>query len=165
MKAETAWKWMPATLLFATVVFAVWRVQLALGDPHFAAVENYYEQSEDWDAHMEEVRASAALGWKVQLQTVHAASTGEQDVSFSVYDDAGLAVEGLTANLKAFHNAYPKNSLLAELSEDSPGSYVTQLPLKRSGVWRWQLRLTRGEEVWVGDLKEIVERELVNSQP
>jgi len=163
MKAETAWKWMPAVVLFATVVFAAWRIQLALGDPHFAAVENYYEKAEDWDAHMQEVRSSQALGWKVHLQTVHAAAEGLQKVVFEVQDVDGKAVEGLSAELKAFHNAYPKDAVSTSLIEETAGSYSTAIPLRRSGVWRWQLRLTRGEDLWLGDLKEIVERETKNS--
>jgi len=44
MKAETAWKWMPAVVLSATFVFGVWRVMVAVDDPHFRAVENAYEK-------------------------------------------------------------------------------------------------------------------------
>ncbi|MFK5956263.1 MAG: FixH family protein [Planctomycetota bacterium] len=160
MKAENAWKWMPFWVLFSTVIFAVWRIQLALGDPHFAAVENYYEAAENWDAHMEEVRASEALGWKVVFQTTHAQSKGNSDVAFVITDRDGHPVTGLTSHLKAFHNAYPKQFFEPQLLEAIPGTYATQIPLRRSGIWRWQLQFTRGEELWSGDLREIVDREI-----
>ena len=159
MKAENAWKWMPFWLLFSTVVFAAWRIQLVLGDEHFAAVENYYEAAEDWDAHMEEVRASAALDWSVQFQTAYAAAAGESEVVFLVKDADGNPVQGLSGSLHAFHNAYPRDTFDPVLTESPPGHYATKLPLRRSGVWQWKLKFVRSEEVWIGVMKEIVERE------
>jgi len=160
MKAGTAWKWMPFWVLFVTVIFGAWRIQLVLGDPHFAAVDNYYEAAENWDAHMQEVRASEALGWKVRFQNVHAQAQGNCAIAFVVSDAEGLAVEGLRCHLKAFHNAYPNDFFEPQLMETAAGTYTAQIPLRRSGIWRWQLQFTRGEELWVGDLREIVDREI-----
>ena len=159
MKAENAWKWMPFWLLFSTVVFAAWRIQLVLGDEHFAEVENYYEAAENWDAHMEEVRASAALGWTVHFETVHASASGESEVVFVVKDAHENPVQGLSGSLHAFHNAYPKNYFDPVLTESSAGHYAVKLALRRSGLWQWKLKFVRGEEVWIGVMKEIVERE------
>jgi len=156
---------MPFWLLFSTVVFAAWRIQLVLGDPHFAAVDHYYEAAENWDAHMEEVRASAALGWSVHFQTAYASAMGESEVVFVVTDSGSKPVEGISGKLHAFHNAYPKDSFDPVLTESSAGHYAAQLPLRRSGVWQWQLQLERDDEVWKGDLKEIVERERKQAKP
>ena len=153
MKPETAWKWMPAGLLFATVVFAVWRVQVAVGDPHFAAVDNYYQEAEGWDLHMEEIRASEAMGWKVKLQPVAADPSREGHVVFEVVDAEGKPVEGVTGQMVAFHNAYPKERFQRDLTSPEAGRLSASLPLNRGGIWRWQLRLQQGELQWVGDLR------------
>ncbi|MGB0953626.1 MAG: FixH family protein [Planctomycetota bacterium] len=158
MKPETAWKWMPAGLLFATVIFAVWRIQLAVGDPHFAAVDNYYQAAEGWDFHMEEVRASEALNWDVRLQPIAADPQGEKNIVFLVVDAEGKPLEGVTGQMVAFHNAYPKESFDRVLSSSQSGQLEATLPLTRAGLWRWKLRLQHGEETWVGDLRFPVDR-------
>lgn len=156
MKPETAWKWMPAGLLFATVIFAVWRIQLAVGDPHFAAVENYYQEAEGWDMHMDEVRASEAMGWRVELQPLAADLKQDGEVVFLIVDADGKPIDGVTGQLVAFHNAYPKERFGRTLDSPEAGRLQTSLPIARGGLWRWQLRLQHGDEVWVGDLREAV---------
>lgn len=158
MKAETAWKWMPAGLLFVTVIFAVWRIEKAVGDPHFASVDNYYQAAEGWDLHMEEVRASEAMGWKVRLEPIAASTTSDGEVVFLVVDAEGKAVEGITGEMVAFHNAYPKERFQRTLQSPEAGRLEASLPLSRAGLWRWQLRLHYGEEQWVGDLRLPVQR-------
>jgi len=158
MKAETAWKWMPAGLLFATVVFAVWRVQVALGDPHFAAVDNYYQQAEGWDLHMEEIRASEAMGWEVRLEPMAADPTQDGEVVFRIVDAEGNPIEEVQGQLVAFHNAYPKEKFMRDLRTLEAGRLTATLPVARAGIWRWQLRLQQGEALWVGDLRFPVQK-------
>lgn len=159
MSAATAWKWMPASLLFLTVVFAAWRIQLALGDPHFAAVDDYYGQAADWDTHMAEVHASNALGWKVELQPTHADGANAQEVRFELHDAEGVPLSGVEGELTAFHNAYPKQQVVLALEEEAPGTYRVRMHLPRSGIWNWQFRLHHGEDLWVGKMQEIVDRD------
>ena len=159
MSAATAWKWMPATLLFLTVVFAAWRIQLALGDPHFAAVDDYYGRAADWDTHMQELRASDALGWKMTVQATRADAEHVQEVRFRLHDAQGVPVSGMEGQLTAFHNAYPKQRVVQELQEEAPGTYRVSMLIARAGIWNWQFRLHRSEDLWIGELQEIVDRD------
>jgi hypothetical protein len=151
MKAETAWKWMPAAVLGATLAFGIWRVMVATDDPHFSAVENAYEQGGNWDAHRAEVRAAEALGWKVTLEPGFTQAEGESTCALSILGPSGLALESVSGEITAFHNAYPKQLYSASIVATTPGQYVFVMPLKLAGKWRWKLRLQHGEDLWVGE--------------
>ncbi|MHC4824043.1 MAG: FixH family protein [Planctomycetota bacterium] len=159
MSAATAWKWMPFSLLLLTVLFAAWRIELALNDPHFAAVDDYYRQAADWDKHMEEVRTSQALGWRMTLSPVRADDRQVQDVLFSLQDAEGNPVPGVTGELTAYHNAYPKQRVVIDLEGLESGTYRARVLLDRPGIWNWQFRLHRGEQLWIGEMQEIVDRD------
>jgi nitrogen fixation protein FixH len=156
MKAETAWKWMPAVVLGATLVFGVWRVMIATNDPHFSAVENAYEQGGNWDAHRAEVRAAEALGWKVTLTPGVVIAEGESQNSLAISGPDGAPLEGVGGEVVAYHNAYPKELYRANIRPAAPGEYSFDLPLHQAGQWQWKLRLQRGEDVWVGEKREFV---------
>ncbi len=156
MKAETAWKWMPAVLLGLTLVFAAWRVQLALGDPHFAAVEDYYQKSMDWDEQQRLRQASQDLHWAVVLLPVRPRSEGVSEVEFQVQDQNGQPVEGVQGSLRAFHNGYPSQAVECILQPIPGGRLRAKITFHHFGLWRWQLNLEKGDARWIGDLREYV---------
>lgn len=156
MKAETAWKWMPAAVLGATLVFGIWRIMVATDDPHFSAVENAYEQGGNWDEHRAEVRAAEALGWKVTLTPGTAQAAGDSPCALSILGPDGNPVVGVGGEIIAFHNAYPKQLYRAQLSTLGGGQYAFELPLCLAGKWRWQFRFHRGEDLWVGEKRASV---------
>ncbi|MCP4092643.1 MAG: hypothetical protein GY747_04260 [Planctomycetes bacterium] len=156
MSKATAWKWMPAVFLGAVVIFAVWRVMMAVDDPHFSAVSNAYEKAGQWDAQQAELAASKALGWDVVLIPGAAQAEGESSNTLKIVGPDGIALEGLTGEVQAFHNAYPKQVFQATLVAGKPGSYSFDLPLRHSGQWRWQFRLQHGSSTWVGEKRELV---------
>jgi nitrogen fixation protein FixH len=156
MKAETAWKWMPAVLLTVTAAFAIWRVLVAVDDPHFGVVENAYEKSGRWDEEQAELRAAKALGWKLHL-TPAVVRIEEAHVStLAISGPGGVAVEGVTGTVSGFHNGYPGQRFEAPLEVAADGGYCFTMPLENAGLWRWQLRLTRGDDLWVGEIEDIV---------
>lgn len=156
MNKATAWKWMPATVLGATVIFAVWRVMVAVDDPHFGVVSNAYEKGGQWDAQQAELTASRALGWDVALTTGGAKAQGDSASYLQIAGPDGVALEGLSGEVHAFHNGYPTQVYHATLVAGEPGRYTFDLPLRRSGQWRWQFRLHHGDSTWVGEKRELV---------
>lgn len=147
---------MPAVVLGSTLIFGAWRVMKAVNDPHFGVVENAYEQGGQWDAHRAEVRASEALGWKVILTPGIAQAEGNSDSSLSIVGPDGTPLEGVSGEVVAFHNGYPKQLYSANIMATAPGQYTFAMPLPLAGKWRWQLRFQRGEDLWIGDQRQSV---------
>ena len=156
MDPATRWKLVPVAILLPTVLFAVWRIHLALDDPHFAVPDDYYEQGRDWQAEMDRRAAAAALGWEADLEP--GTLEGGGGVELRLLDADGLPVSGALGTLRAFQNAYPADVQELALTEAAPGVYRAPVDLARTGVWRWQLQLKRGEEAWQADLREEVYR-------
>lgn len=154
MKPETAWKWMPAFVLLATVVFAVWRIQVAVSDPHFGAVDQAYEKGARWDDHQARLQASEALGWQVGLTPGSVVAEGPSTSILSIRDADGKVLLGLSGQVSAFHNAYPGQVYQAELVQLDVGNYAFDLPLSRAGLWRWQVELELDGKQWFGEFKE-----------
>ena len=157
MDPATRWKLVPAAILVPTVLFAVWRVQVALDDPHFSVPADYYEQGRDWDVELARRAASDALGWQVQLApgTVE----GGGGVELALHDAQGQPVAGAAGTLRAFQNAYPGQVQELAWTETAPGVYRAPVLLERTGLWRWQVHLQRGDEAWQVDLREEVYRQ------
>jgi len=154
MDPATRWKLVPFVVLVPTVVFAAWRVHISLDDPHFSVPADYYEQGRDWDAERQRRAASADLGWQARLApgTVE----GGGGVELRLLDPAGAPVTGASGTLRAFQNAYPADVQEFAWTEAAPGVYRAPVALGRTGVWRWQVHLKRGEEAWQADLREEV---------
>lgn len=156
MNKVTAWKWMPAAVLGATVIFGVWRVMVATNDPHFGAVSNAYEKGGQWDAKQAEIAASNALGWDVVLTPGSTQAEGQSASYLQIEGPDGVGLEGLSGEVQAFHNGFPMQVYNATLVAGEAGRYSFDLPLHNSGLWRWQFRLQHGESTWVGERRELV---------
>lgn len=154
MNAATRWKLVPFAILVPTVIFAVWRIQIALDDPHFAVQEDYYEKGVHFDEELARRAASDALHWSGDLLPGTRAEGG--GVQLTLNDEAGVPIEGAVGTLRAFHNAYPAQAQEVSWRESAPGVYDAELVYDRSGIWRWQLVLTRGEQRWQYDRKQEV---------
>ena len=154
MDPATRWKLVPVAVLLPTVVFAAWRVHLALDDPHFAVPDDYYEQGKDWQAELERRAAAAELGWQADLEP--GTIEGGGGVELRLLDAEGRPVSGAEGTLRAFQNAYPADVQELAWVEAEPGVYCAEVALARTGVWRWQLLLARGDEAWQADLREEV---------
>jgi|FLOH01.1.fsa_nt_gi hypothetical protein len=151
MKAETAWKWMPAVVLSATLVFGLWRVMVALDDPHFSVVENAYEKGAQWDEQRAAVHRSEALGWQISLTPGVAQSGGDGHCTLSILGSDGLALADVRGEVIAYHNGYPNQLYRAEIVAGAAGDYSFDLPLPLPGKWRWQFRFHHGEDLWIGE--------------
>lgn len=154
MDAATRWKLVPFAILVPTVIFAVWRIQVALDDPHFSVPDDYYEKGVHFDEELARRAASDALAWSGDLEPGTRAEGG--GVRLTLTDAAGAPVAGATGSLRAFHNAYPAQAQEVSWREAEPGVYDADLVFDRSGNWRWQVVLTRDDQRWQSDLRQEV---------
>ncbi len=154
MDAATRWKLVPFAILVPTVLFAVWRIQVALDDPHFSVADDYYEKGVHFDEELARRAASDALGWSGELEPSTRAEGG--GVRLTLTDAVGAPIEGATGTLHAFHNAYPAQAQDASWRETEPGVYDADLMLDRSGNWRWQVVFIRDDQRWQSDLRQEV---------
>ena len=151
MDPATRWKLVPVAVLLPTVLFAAWRIAVALDDPHFAVAEDYYVAAEDHDALVAARRAAAALGWEAELA---APALGAEVVELTLRDGAGAPLAGAAGTLRAFHNAYPGQAREVAWEELGEGRYRAAVALDRPGQWRFDLRFTQGEDAWTAELRE-----------
>ncbi|MHC4838745.1 MAG: FixH family protein [Planctomycetota bacterium] len=134
MKAATLWMWTPAALLIATVAFGAWRVQVALDDPHHAAVATPYKDAQDWDQHLAALAARDALGWSSSL-----VAAAEGGLLLTLADADGTPLTGLAGTASGFHNGYPSQPLAAAWTERGEGVYHLDVAPARPGLWRWKV--------------------------
>lgn len=159
MNPGTPWKWAPAVLLGATMIFAAWRVALVVNDPSFAADETAYARGLAFDEELARRAATEALGWSVELVPPAADAGADGVVQLRVRDAAGAPVAGLTGNVRAFHNAHPAEARLAPIGPAAePGRYEARLRADRAGQWQWQVALEGAEGAWSSRLRVEVPR-------
>ncbi|MDP6963639.1 MAG: FixH family protein [Planctomycetota bacterium] len=147
INSATAWKWMPATLLLATVIFAWWRVDVVLDDPHHGEVENAYDTAEQWDSHSALLRASANM--PVEFKFVKFDSDGDVEATFEGADSEAI-------NLIGFHNAYPSQESEIQLTRSNDGIYRGNIGAVRPGIWRFELSAVVNEQQWLFKQRMVV---------
>jgi nitrogen fixation protein FixH len=145
---------MPAVVLGflgAHMLFVLTAITVAVGDPSFAVVPDYYQKAVDWDEQKAERAASDALGWTVEVIPSRAVSIrGERDVEVVVHDADGVPVTGAAVSVTVYHHARASHVVEADLSPaDAPGHYAATLDMRNEGVWDITLRITRGDDRFV----------------
>lgn len=159
MSEATLWKWFPALLLGATVIFGAWRVALVLDDPSFAADEQAYAHGQAWDAELARRAATDELAWQLELAPPPASAAAEGTVQLRVRDADGRPVEGLAGSLIGFHNARAGQPRAADFAAGGePGLYRATLPVDRAGLWQWEVSLRGAAGAWHGFLRKEVAR-------
>lgn len=118
-----------------------------------------YEEALGWDAQQEARRASAALGWTLDVTPLDQAElNGDRRVQFILRDRDGLPVKDATIELSMYHHARPADRVESRLEpQEVLGVYDTVLPLRREGFWRMSAVATRDEDrflvdadLWIG---------------
>lgn len=133
---------MQVVICFAAVFFAT-------SDPSHAVVLDYHAKAVAWDQYMAQRRAGEALGWASQLEVAQQADMlGDRVVRLSLQDAQGQPLTDASVELTIFHHARANDTLDAELPEAAPGEYVSQLNMRRPGLWAFEVQVTRGEEVY-----------------
>jgi nitrogen fixation protein FixH len=146
----SAWFW-PAfviCLLLLPVAAAVILVRHAVSDESFAVEEDHYAKALAFDEHLARERASAKLGWTLQLDALP--SAGGATISARLLGLDGKSVEGLELTYEAFHLARGSEILRGTLVATAGGGHEGTLPMFRPGLWEFRLRAGRGKERWQG---------------
>lgn len=144
---QSSWWLLPFAVAVVPITANAYLLIRATGDPSFAVEESYYQKAVDWDAHMEELRRSAALGWQLDMRSANGA------VLVHLTDRAGAPVDGATVKLEAFAVARSRTPYRATLTEEGEGWYAWQRPPSPSGRWELRLRATRGDDLFVHTAK------------
>ncbi len=101
-------------------------------------------------------RASDALDWDVSLRTSRSDQPGHANVRVSVNDPSGQPVTGAAVSIEALHNARASEIIRGPLNARPDGVYDGTFPLRRPGVWEFNLEITRDADRYVGRFRKSV---------
>lgn len=145
---------MPAVVLGflgTHMLFIFTAITLAVGDPSFAVVPDYYQKAVDWDEHKAERAASEALDWTVEITPSRTVSIrGERAIEVAVHDARGNPVNGADVSVSVYHHARASKVIESELATTGdPGHYAATLDMRNEGVWNITLRITRDSDSYI----------------
>ena len=148
------WAWIVAALLVAHTSLMITAAVVAVDDPSFTTVPNYYERAVAWDDLRDKQRESALLGWTADIRP---SALGDRLV-VTLTDRDGAAVEGASGELTAYHHAGANDVATVALVERGDGVYFASLDVARVGAWQVTLVAERhaGENFY--DETEVVVR-------
>jgi nitrogen fixation protein FixH len=141
--------WTGGIIAFFVIQAVLWTVAITLTsqDPSHVVLEGYDQRALNWDSWQETVRASAALGWKAELQIGESANvTGQRDLTLRLVDRNGQPVSAAAIDLKLFHRARAAEAETFRLQELLPGEYVTSFRPQHAGIWKFEITATKGTD-------------------
>lgn len=137
---------MPVWVLGLTAIFAFWRVNVVLDDPHHGEVKNAYDTAQQWDSHSALVKASAAMN--VGFEFISINQSGE--VTARVQKNGVAEIE-----LKGFHNAFPSDVRTTTLRVGDDGLLRGNIKDVRSGAWQFDLSASVNGQPWILHLRSV----------
>jgi len=148
------WAWIVAALLVAHTSLMITAVVIAVDDPSFTTVPNYYEKAVAWDDLRAMQHESEQLGWTADVRP---SALGDRLV-VTLTDRDGAAIEGATGELTAYHHAGANAVKTVALVERGDGVYFAAIDVARVGAWQVTLVAQRfaGENYY--DETEVVVR-------
>lgn len=129
------WAWIVVALLVTHTSAMIAAVVVAVDDPSFTAVPDYYERALAWDEHRDRQRTSDQLGWSA---TVEPSALGDRLVVV-LTDREGEPVTGVAGELTAYHHARANERRTVALVERGDGVYFATLDVARVGAWQLTL--------------------------
>jgi nitrogen fixation protein FixH len=150
-KSESMWPLAIVLFLGTTVVANVSMLIYAQNDPSVAVETDYYEKAKHYDEIMAERAASATLGWKAQVVLAQDPSDG---FAARLTDASELPVEGAKVNVTYFQIARSGQQQVASLTETAPGVYQSNGKIGNKGLWQFELRATRANQLFVQTLSQ-----------
>ena len=155
MKRGAHWPFLIVALLAGGVGANVYLLVRASSDPSFSVEPDYYAKAVAWDAHLEQARRNAALGWRAEL------STGAGGVLVRVTDRDGRAVAGARVDLEAFPMARGNQVVRGTLLETGDHAYRADLPVTRPGLWEFRLAVVRRADTFTA----VVSQDVAGARP
>ncbi|QDU84115.1 FixH [Planctomycetes bacterium Pla163] len=136
------WAWIAAALLVTHTSAMIAAVVIAVEDPSFTTVPDYYRRAVDWDTTQARRAASGELGWASQVAP---SALGERLV-VTLTDREGRPVVGAVGALTAFHHAATKEVRTVPLEERGDGIYFATLDVGRVGAWQVTVEAERASD-------------------
>ena len=134
------------TILASTVVANVIVMRIANDDPSFAVEPDYYRKAVHFDSTMAQERENISLGWGIETRIDSIGDGRHTRVAIRLRDASSYPLPGARVAVMARFNARANDTLTALLTEESPGTYVTTLPIARPGEWDVRVDATHGSQ-------------------
>jgi len=154
--ARHSWRWplIVVGILGVHVTGMMTATLIATRDKSFIVLPNYYQKALEWDQRKSDLAAADKLGWnqRVTMSDFDAANQ-TQFIRIEMIDRNQQPIEGLSISITAAPETHPDRFQTFQLISESPGSYVGQLMVIRSGAWSIDIDAKRGKEHYVSIAK------------
>ena len=147
-KSKILWAGVVA-FLAVQVLLCVFAVFLAVGDRKQAIIPEYYKRSTMWDAHVELVRNSQQLAWRIEPIFSSPDPTGLRTMTVRLTDNTGQPIENVAIDLVYFAHVRAADEHVASgapQDEHTPGLYILPIRMQRDGVWTFRFTISRPGE-------------------
>jgi nitrogen fixation protein FixH len=115
----------------------------AHADPSVAVESDYYDKAVHWDDLAAQKQRSAALGWRLIIDT----SSGSS-LRLTLVDGIGVPIEGAIVTVEAFHNARSGDRLQLAPVGAGGGVYEQAAAFDRPGLWEFRVIARRESDTF-----------------
>ena len=153
LRKDRIWPTIVVGVLVVDVAVGFVMMRVAADDPHAAIEPNYYQKAVAWDSTLAQSHRNTALGWTLESSLGAITPGHEAPLTLRVHDGTGVAVTGATLQVEAMQVAHADEVVHATLTAAGDSSYVTELPMTRTGLWELRIVATRGSDRFTADLR------------
>lgn len=148
-KKRSIWPWLVVSLLSGHTLLIVTAVTLAVRDPSFAVVPDYYDKAVDYDHYKADLQASAELGWTLTIKPGSIVDEhGQRLVTADVLDRDGQPLAGLDVQLSVIFLGGGQPQRSAVLQPTGQG-YMAAIEMPHSGAYSYDLSAKREAQHFV----------------
>lgn len=151
-RRRSIWPFVVVGLLAGHVTGMVIAVVITQHDKTFLVVPDYYDKAQHWDSSQAERRASASLGWSVQIEPgAGEDERGNRAVRFVLADAQGRAVPAAALEVNYFHHAHPdqQHKILLRADGADARTFQALLPMPYAGIWEFHFVANGGQKTFV----------------
>lgn len=132
------WPGLLIAFLAANAAIVAVTVSAARRDGPVALVSNVEDRSLRWDQWKQMQQASAALGWKAQVEIVPGSEAGVGQIKVILTDGAG-ALANVPLKIELQHDAEPNGRKVISSMTDVQGVAIGEHHIRRSGWYTVRL--------------------------
>jgi len=135
---------LPVLLLGASLAGWGVMIHLATSDPSFAVEPAYYQKAARYDEELHRRRASAALGWNIEVVSFRQAGEGSVLLEVRALQKDGAPLADAELRLEAMPNVHADRVQKALATANHAGRAVLELAPAASGLWELRFTVLRG---------------------
>lgn len=147
MTAARLWPAALIAVLATTVIANVVIYRMANNDPSFAVEPDYYQRAVDWDSAVARGERSLALGWVADVRLAPP-EAGHATLTVTLATRDAQPIDSVDVRAALSHNAEGARVFAVQLLPAGPGRYAARVPSTAQGLWRVDLVVTRGADVF-----------------